>query len=66
MLDIVASNHCMQFQGKLMNQKNLILGPILAQLAQIQAAKFFSKIWLCQALDIISLGAQRGSHAPLP
>ena len=46
MLDIVASYHCMQFQGKLMNQtwkiaKNLVLGPILACLTQIWATKFF-------------------------
>ena len=38
MLDINASYHCMQFQGKLMNQtwkndqKKTILGPILAHL----------------------------------
>ena len=44
----VASYHCMQFQGKLMNQtwkkwqKNLILGSILARLAQIWVAKIFS------------------------
>ena len=30
--------------------KNLILGPILAQ---IWATKFFSKIWLYQSLDIM-------------
>ena len=68
MLEIVANYHCMQFQGKLMNQtweiaKNLVLGPILAHLAQIRATKFFfinlalpiffSKIWLPQSLDII-------------
>ena len=46
MLEIVANYHCMQFQGKLMNQtweiaKNLVLDPILAHLAQIRATKFF-------------------------
>ena len=46
MLHIVASYHCMQFQGKLMNQiwessKKLVSCPILTHLAQIQAAKFF-------------------------
>ena len=40
MLDLVASYHCMQLQGKLMNQtlendKTLALGPILAPLNQI-------------------------------
>ena len=48
MLHIVASYHCMQFQGKLMNQtwengKNLVSGPISAHLTQIQAAKSFFK-----------------------
>ena len=41
MLDIVASYHCMQFQGKLMNQtcaKNIVLGPILFYFAQIRPA----------------------------
>ena len=56
MLDIAASYHYMQFQGKLKNQtwkieKNLVLGLIFANLAQIQAANFFLKIWLCQSLD---------------
>ena len=46
MLDIVASYHCMQVQGKLMTKldkmaKNLVLGPILAQ---IWATNFFFKI----------------------
>ena len=55
MFHIVASYHCMQFQGKLMNQiekmaKNLVLAP----LAQILVARFFSlKIWFCQLLDIM-------------
>ena len=40
MLNIVASYHCVQFQGKLMNQtwnngKKPVSGPILAPLAQI-------------------------------
>ena len=49
MLDIVANNHCMQFQGKLMKTKlekmakNLVLGPILTHLAQIWATQFFKK-----------------------
>ena len=34
--------------------KPLVSGQILAQLAQIQTAKkFFSKIWLCQSLDVM-------------
>ena len=48
MLDIIASYHCVQFQGKLKSQtlengKKLVLGLILANLAQIRAAKFFFK-----------------------
>ena len=31
--------------------KNLVLDPILAHLAQTQAAKIFSDICLCQSLD---------------
>ena len=43
MLYLVASDHCIQFQGKLMNQlkkmaKDLVLGPIFAQ---IWATNFF-------------------------
>ena len=35
-------------------EKNLALGPIMAHMAQIRAAKtFFSKIWLHQSLDIM-------------
>ena len=46
MLDLVASYHCMQLQGKLMNQtlendKTLALGPILAPLNQIWVPKIF-------------------------
>ena len=46
MLDIVASYHCMQFQGKLMIQtqedgKKPYLGPDLARWARIWAANFF-------------------------
>ena len=34
--------------------KPLVSGQILAQLAQIQTTKFFfSKIWLCQSLDVM-------------
>ena len=57
MLDIVASYHCMQFQGKLKNQtwetgkKTLLLGLILAQIWATNF--FFSKIWLCQSLEIM-------------
>ena len=53
MLYIAASYKCLQVQEKLMNQtwengKKTSLGPILADLAQIRAAKcfFFSNIWL--------------------
>ena len=46
MLDIVASYHCIQFQGKITSQtrengKNLVLGLILAYLNTIWAQKFF-------------------------
>ena len=57
MLYIVASYHCMQFQGKLMNQtwengeKELVSGLILAPLVQIWAPKnFFS--WILPILDV--------------
>ena len=58
MLDIAASYHCMQFQGKLVNQicennKKSSFGPDLRYLVQIRAAIFFSKHWLCQSLDIM-------------
>ena len=59
MLDIVASYHCMQFQGQLMNQtwengKKPSFGPILVHLPEIRATKFFfSKIGICQSLDIM-------------
>ena len=58
MLDIVASYHCMQFQGKLINQtwennKKPSFGPDLSYLVQIRAAIFFSKLWLCQSLDVM-------------
>ena len=55
MLDIVASYHCMQFHEKLEKMtKNLVLGLILAYLAQIWATNFFlTKIWLRQSLDIM-------------
>ena len=55
-LYFVASDHCIQFQGKLMNQlkkmaKDLVLAPILAQ---IWATNFFSpKIWPRQSLDVM-------------
>ena len=46
MLEILASYHCMQFQGKLITKlermaKNLVLGLILAHLAHIWAPKSF-------------------------
>ena len=46
MLYIVVSYHCMQFQGKVMNQtwkngKKLVLSTILAPSAQIWAPKIF-------------------------
>ena len=49
MLDIVASYHCMQFQGKLITQtqenggKNIFLGPMLAPLAKFGPSIFFFK-----------------------
>ena len=58
MLDIVANYHCTQFQGKLMNQtqkmaKSLVLGPILAHLAQIQAAKYFFNILASSVTNVM-------------
>ena len=58
-LDIVPSYHPIQFKEKLMSQneenvKNLILGPILAHLAKIQAQFFFRKLYLYQKLDIVA------------
>ena len=61
MLDIVASYHFMQLQGKLIklteeNSKKPIFGPILVHLAQNSGHQFFflfSKIWLRQSLDIM-------------
>ena len=52
MLDIVASYHCMQFQGKLMNQtcengKKPILGTDFSPFG------LNSKIWFRQSLDIM-------------
>ena len=57
-LDIVPSYHPRQFKEKLMRQaeenvENLILGPILAHLAQIQAQISFWKLYLYQKLDIV-------------
>ena len=50
MLDIATSYHCMQLEKM---AKNLVLGLILAHLALIPAANFFSKIWLCQSLNVM-------------
>ena len=59
MLDIVASYHCMQFQGKLMNQSQengekphfgFNLGPLGPNSCQ---NFFLKKIWLRQSLDIM-------------
>ena len=57
-LDIVASYHCMQFQGKLMIQtqedgENPHFGPDLDLLRPNSGHEIFSKIWLCQSLDIM-------------
>ena len=59
MLDIVANYHCMQFQGKLMNQtsenvQKLSFGPDFDPFGTNSGCQiFFSKIWLCQSLDIL-------------
>ena len=58
MLDIVASYHCMQLQGKLMiqtqNGKKLHFGHNLSPLGPNCATIFFfSKIWFHQSLDIM-------------
>ena len=57
-LGIVPSYQPRQFKEKLMSQaeenvKKLILGPILAHLAQIQAQIFFWKLYLYWKLDIV-------------
>ena len=62
LLDIVASYHCMQFQGKLMKQTwenckkpsfKPDFGPFGPNLGPNFIYLFFSKIWLRQSLDII-------------
>ena len=61
MLDIVASYHCIQFQGKLMaktqeNGKKSHIGPDLGPLSSNSHCNFFlffSKIWLSHTLDIM-------------
>ena len=63
MLCIVASYHCMQFQGTLMNQTwengkktsfETDFGPLDPNLGHhFFFFFFFSKIWLCQSLDIM-------------
>ena len=57
MLYIVARNHCMQFQWKLMYQtwkmtNILVSDPILGFLAQIWTKKFFS--WILHQLDVMN------------
>ena len=60
MLDIIASYHCMKFQGKLMiqtqeNGKKLDFGPNLGLLDPNSGDQFcFSKIWLHQLLGMVS------------
>ena len=60
MLDIVASYHCIQFQGKQMiqtqeNGEKPYFGPDLGLLGQNSGRHFFflSKIWLRQSLYIM-------------
>ena len=58
MLDIVTSCHCIQFQGKLIiqtqeNGKKPHFGPDLVLLGPNSGGQIFSKIWLCQSLDIM-------------
>ena len=59
MLDIVASYHCMQFRGKLINQtcensKKPSFGPDFDPFGpNFSHQNLFSKIWLCQSLDIM-------------
>ena len=59
MLDIVASHHCMQVQGKLMNKtwengKKTSFGPDFGLNSGCQFFFFFfSKIWLRQSLDVM-------------
>ena len=55
MLDIVASYHCMHFQGKLMMQtlENSEKPHFWPDLGPLGPIFFFSKIWLRESLDII-------------
>ena len=59
MLEIVARYHCMQFQGKQMNQtrendKKLSFRPDFGAFIQnLGCQNFFSEIWLCQSLDFM-------------
>ena len=55
MLDIIASYHCMQFQGKQMKQtwENDSFSPNFGPFGPNMAPqKVFPKIWLRQSLDI--------------
>ena len=59
MLDIVASYHCMELQGKLMkqtwgNSKKPTFGTILAPLHQIKPQIFFHRFYLYYMLDIVA------------
>ena len=58
MLEIVASSHCMQFQGKLIikTQENgeLLFWAKLCLFGPNSGRQFFfKKIWPCQSLDIM-------------
>ena len=59
MLEIVASYHCMQFQGKIIvqiqeNGEKPHFGPNLGPLdPNLGCQILFSKIWLHQSLDIM-------------
>ena len=59
MLVIVTSNHCIQFQEKLMiqtqeNGEKLYFGPGFGPLDESSGhQRFFFQIWLCQSLDVM-------------
>ena len=61
MVDIIASYHRIQFEGKFMiqtqeNDEKPHFGSYLGPLPQIRAANFLffsSEIWLCQLVDIM-------------
>ena len=54
-LEIVASYHCMQFQGKriIQTQENREKPHFRADFGPLRRQNFFSKIWLRQSVDMV-------------